>query len=172
MESGIFIDHNYMIEKAKIFASVAHDGQTRRNGEPYISHPTRIAVEAESKGMSKHAIATAYLHDVVEDTLVLPSTIRREFGNKVADMVEELTITISDIEDKDAKLKENIRKMSVECYMLKCLDRIDNLDNATESYCRRTLKIFHERAELDGIGSRVMAKAHLRLYDIKKDFPV
>lgn len=80
-----------LIEKAKAFATKAHEGQTRWGGEPYITHPEAVAKLVEEAGGDEKAIATAWLHDVLEDCDVDPHTIRNEFTFLIWLFVNELT---------------------------------------------------------------------------------
>ncbi|MFF2531293.1 HD domain-containing protein [Brevibacillus sp. NPDC058079] len=77
-----------LIEKARIFATKAHNGQTRKStGAPYIVHPIRVATILEEAEMSPVVIAAGYLHDTVEDTDVTIEAIQFEFGQVVSDLV-------------------------------------------------------------------------------------
>lgn len=76
-----------IVPKALTFAVNAHDGQEDREGHLHIFHSVRVA----SKLREPIAIASALLHDVVEDTQVTNEEIRMEFGNDVADVVAALT---------------------------------------------------------------------------------
>jgi len=79
-----------MKKTAKEYATAAHEGQTRLNGEPYINHPQRVADRAKQHG-PEYAEA-AWLHDVVEDTeATLDDLIRAGFSRSVVDAVEALT---------------------------------------------------------------------------------
>lgn len=80
------------VERARRFASKAHAGQTRWNGEPYILHPQRVVQRLIDNGVtSEPVLQAAYLHDVVEDTGVTLHDIRTSFGEDVADLVSILT---------------------------------------------------------------------------------
>ena len=81
-----------MIEKARRFAEMAHKGQVRKyNGQPYFTHPERVARRLEGLGYGPEMVAAGYLHDVVEDCGVKIEEIRVVFGDKVADLVSGLT---------------------------------------------------------------------------------
>ena len=77
-----------MIEKAIIFATKAHAGITRKGKErPYILHPIEAMTIVGGLTEDKEVLAAAVLHDVVEDTNVMPEDIEREFGTRVKDLV-------------------------------------------------------------------------------------
>ena len=81
-----------LVEKALQFATAAHEGQVRKyTGEPYINHPVEVMriVKTVSDDPAMHA--AALLHDVVEDTDVTIEDIVREFGDDVAQLVDDLT---------------------------------------------------------------------------------
>lgn len=78
-----------IVERAIIFAAQAHSGQTRKDGfTPFILHPAEVASIAAAMTSDNELIAACLLHDVVEDTDATVEDIRREFGDKVASLVE------------------------------------------------------------------------------------
>ena len=79
------------IHAACEFAADAHAGQTRRSGEPYITHPLAVASLVMSWRMDANSVITALLHDVLEDTDVTPATLENNFGKSVCTMVQALT---------------------------------------------------------------------------------
>ena len=81
-----------IIERAYKFAQEAHAGVRRRSGEPYILHPIAVAKIAQKEiGLGSTSICAALLHDVVEDTDYTVEDIERNFGPKIAQLVEGLT---------------------------------------------------------------------------------
>ena len=115
------------------FAQRGHEGQVRKyTGEPYIIHPLRVAV------LSGDPVAV--LHDLIEDTPVTADDLRREFGDEVAILVEELSNPSHDPEHKRkprAERKaidlEHAKKMSPRAKLIKAADRIDNLSDLSEA---------------------------------------
>lgn len=75
------------VELAICLASIAHDGQTDKVGEPYIFHPLRVALSLNSE----EERVVAILHDTVEDTDVELKHIQEDFGHKIADAVDALS---------------------------------------------------------------------------------
>ncbi len=120
-----------LVDKAKLFATKAHDGQVRKyTGVPYIVHPIEVSEIVARHNGSKEMIAAALLHDVVEDTDVTIDEIRNEFGNAVALLVDDLT-DVSKKEDgnravRKAMDREHIAKASAAAMVVKAADMISN----------------------------------------------
>ncbi|MDT3402408.1 RelA/SpoT family protein [Mucilaginibacter terrae] len=123
-----------MIRKAFEMAVESHKDMRRKSGEPYIYHPIAVAqIAAEEIGLGTTSIVCALLHDVVEDTDVSLEDIEREFGKKVAKIIDGLT-KISGVFDTNSSLQaENFRKMlltladDVRVILIKLADRLHNM---------------------------------------------
>ena len=122
-----------IIDTALIFATAAHGavGQRRKyTDEDYIVHPIRVANIVRSYDGSVEQIAAAYLHDVLEDTLVEHYMICDVFGSKVAKLVLELTDISKPSDGNRATRKaidrEHFINASEEAQFVKCADIIDN----------------------------------------------
>ncbi|WP_462266210.1 RelA/SpoT family protein [Mucilaginibacter sp.] len=123
-----------MIRKAFEMALESHKDMRRKSGEPYIYHPIAVAkIAAEEIGLGTTSIVCALLHDVVEDTEVTLEDIEREFGKKVAKIIDGLT-KISGVFDTNSSLQaENFRKMlltladDVRVILIKLADRLHNM---------------------------------------------
>ena len=113
----------------------AHKNQRRKSGEPYIFHPIAVAkIVASQIGLDAVAIASALLHDVVEDTDYTIEDMERLFGNTVAHIVEGLTKISSMSRENDISLQaENFRKLlltmndDVRVILIKIADRLHNM---------------------------------------------
>ncbi len=115
-------------------ANLAHEGQLRKSGEPYIIHPLNVAMLQVELGMDTPSIVAALLHDVVEDTEVSLETVKKKFGAEVSELVDGLTklgaISFSSIAEQQA---ENLRKMllamsnDIRVMIIKLCDRIHNM---------------------------------------------
>lgn len=123
-----------IIEKAYRFGEKAHAGQIRRSGEPYIFHPLSVAGILADLRLDLASIATALLHDVVEDTPVTLEEIKNEFGELIAQLVDGVTkISKMSFRNTHEKQGENIRKMivamgkDVRVLMVKLADRLHNM---------------------------------------------
>jgi len=123
-----------LIRKAFEMALESHKGMRRKSGEPYIYHPIAVAqIAADEIGLGPTSIVCALLHDVVEDTDVSLEDIEREFGKKVALIIDGLT-KISGVFDTNSSLQaENFRKMlltladDVRVILIKLADRLHNM---------------------------------------------
>lgn len=123
-----------MIRKAFEMAVESHKDMRRKSGEPYIYHPIAVAqIAAEEIGLGTTSIVCALLHDVVEDTDMTLEDIEREFGKKVAKIIDGLT-KISGVFDTNSSLQaENFRKMlltladDVRVILIKLADRLHNM---------------------------------------------
>jgi GTP pyrophosphokinase len=125
-----------LIKKAFDVALKAHDGQRRKSGEPYIFHPIAVAkIVAQNIGLGATSIASALLHDTVEDTSITHDDIYNEFGQKISRIVRGLTkIKQLKSDNKDLSLQaENFRKMiltlneDVRVILIKIADRLHNM---------------------------------------------
>ena len=120
-----------LIEHAYRVADKAHEGQTRKSGEPYIIHPIAVAQIIADMGLPDTVIAAALLHDVVEDTEYPLSQLREEFGAEVASFVDGVT-KLDKVSYGDAAQAETVRKMvvamakDIRVLVLKLADRLHN----------------------------------------------
>jgi len=128
-------DDKKMIRKAFDIAVDAHKMQRRKSGEAYIFHPLAVAqIVASEIGLDATSIASALLHDVVEDTEYSLSDIEQMFGETVARIVDGLTKISSLKKDRDVSLQaENFRKMLLtinddpRVIIIKIADRLHNM---------------------------------------------
>ena len=130
------IDKNeeLMVRQAFELAKDAHEGQRRKSGEPYIFHPIAVAkIVANDIGLGGVAIASALLHDVVEDTEVTHEEIYERFGEKISRIVRGLT-KIQKLQGENISIQaENFRKMiltlndDVRVILIKLADRLHNM---------------------------------------------
>src|SRR5919199_361270 len=123
-----------LLRRAYFFSAREHKGQTRASGEPYLVHPLEVANILADMKLDEVSVATGLLHDVVEDTLVEPQTIREYFGEEVAHLVEGLTkIAQISSQSKEVQQAENVRKMllamvdDVRVVLVKLADRLHNM---------------------------------------------
>ena len=123
-----------LVQEAFNVALEAHKHQRRKSGEPYICHPIAVAeIVSTEIGLGSTSVASALLHDVVEDTSISLKTIRVRFGDKIAEIVDGMT-KISVIKDKYVSTQaENFRKMiltlsnDVRVVLIKIADRLHNM---------------------------------------------
>lgn len=124
------------VKKAYEFAAKKHELQKRKTGEPYIMHALRVARFVSSWGFESDVIASALLHDTVEDCNVTIEEIENLFDSNIAEMVDALTSLDKELENIDNLSKEQIdnlsdiklkEKMTEKALFIKAADRLDNL---------------------------------------------
>jgi RelA/SpoT family (p)ppGpp synthetase len=150
-----------MLERAFLFGEAAHAPQKRANGEPYFVHPIAVANLLADLRLDDATIATALLHDVVEDTDATLQGLASEFGNEIADLVAGVT-KLSEIERREAVLNtreqaqaENFRKLilavaqDARVLLVKLADRLHNMrtlgnlsDERRERIARETMEVY------------------------------
>ena len=122
------------VNKAFNFALEAHQNQKREEGVPYIIHPVAVAKILTDLKLDSATITTGLLHDTIEDTKVTYESVKKEFGEEVANLVEGVT-KISALENKassDSKA-ENFRKLilatskDIRVLLVKLADRLHNM---------------------------------------------
>ncbi|MGW8179905.1 MAG: RelA/SpoT family protein, partial [bacterium] len=124
-----------LIEKAFNYANEAHRDMYRNSGEPYIIHPIHVArIVNQEIGLGSRSVAAALLHDVVEDTDVTLEDITREFGQKIASLIDGLTKISGTYNKESHSLQaENFRKMlmtlsdDIRVILIKIADRLHNM---------------------------------------------
>ena len=131
--------NNYNIAKitdAYEYASMLHEGQWRKSGDAYISHPIAVAEIVATLGLDSDSICAALLHDTVEDCAEKTNLkeIEKRFGADVALLVDGLTkIVVLEVEDKEEAHIETLRKMllamsrDVRVIFIKLCDRLHNM---------------------------------------------
>jgi len=162
-----------LIDKAFQLANKAHWNMRRRSGEPYILHPIAVAkIVNQEIGLGAKSIAVALLHDVVEDTEYTVEDVEKDFGPKVASLIDGLT-KISGTYNKEASSSlqaENFRKMlltlsdDLRVILIKIADRLHNM---------RTLDSMPEHKKMKVAGETIYLYAplanRLGLYAIKTE---
>lgn len=137
------------------YAAAAHADQTRRTGEPYITHPVAVACILAKLHMDLPTLLAALLHDVVEDTGVTITEISKKFGKQVAALVEGLT-KLDKIEFQSATQAqaENFRKMllamsqDVRVILVKLADRLHNMQTLDVMNAQKQKRIARETLEI------------------------
>ena len=154
-----------LMQKAYVFSAKVHEGQERLSGEPYLVHPLEVAGILGELRMDDVTIASALLHDTLEDTLTTREEIERIFGEKVAFIVDGLT-KIARIEFTSARERqaENFRKMliamskDIRILLIKLADRLHNMrtlehleEEAAHRIAQETMEIYVPLAHRLGI---------------------
>lgn len=122
------------IYKAYLMAAEAHDGQRRKSGEAYISHPLAVARIVAELNMDTSSIMAALLHDVLEDTSISREQMAAQFSDEIAEMVEGLSkLTNLEVGSKAEAQAENFSKMflamvnDIRVIIIKLSDRLHNM---------------------------------------------
>ena len=122
------------IKKAVNFADKAHEGQFRKSGEPFITHPVNVGLILVSLKMDVDTVIAGLLHDVVEDCDIPLSEVKKKFGNNVGHLVDGVTKLLQlDEKMKDQSQAEHFQKMAlataedVRVVIIKLADRLHNL---------------------------------------------
>src|SRR3954453_22797546 len=120
-----------VIERAYAVAERAHDGQMRKRGEAYITHPLAVTTILAELGMTPPTLAAALLHDTVEDTAYGLDELRRDFGDEIAMLVDGVT-KLDKVTYGEAAQAETVRKMviamarDIRVLVIKLADRLHN----------------------------------------------
>ena len=131
--SGVEMDMG-RIRAAYDMARLAHSGQLRRDGSPYVTHCVAAADISVDMGLDEDSVVAALLHDVIEDTQLTHHDIARQFGEPVANIVEGVTkLTRVQYTSKEDEQMENLRKMlmamakDIRVILIKIADRLHNM---------------------------------------------
>ncbi|MTV25513.1 bifunctional (p)ppGpp synthetase/guanosine-3',5'-bis(diphosphate) 3'-pyrophosphohydrolase [Nitriliruptoraceae bacterium ZYF776] len=123
------------VVRAYRYADTMHEGQKRRSGEAYITHPVAVATELAMLGLGTPTLIAALLHDVVEDTAASLDDIRSGFGDEVAHLVDGVTkLDRLRVESKEQQQAETLRKMflamakDIRVLVIKLADRLHNME--------------------------------------------
>ncbi|MFD1719161.1 RelA/SpoT family protein [Georgenia deserti] len=146
-------------------AERAHQGQLRKSGDPYITHPVAVATILAELGMTPPTLAAALLHDTVEDTDYPLSELRREFGDEIALLVDGVT-KLDKVTYGDAAQAETVRKMvvamakDIRVLVIKLADRLHNARTwkyvsaaSAQRKARETLEIYAPLAHRLGMNT-------------------
>lgn len=123
-----------LVERAYQFSKSAHEGQYRKSGDPYISHPLAVAKLLAQWHLDAQALSAALLHDVVEDTPATGDQIAEQFGKPVAELVDGVSkLDRIEFQTEAHAQGENFRKMllamarDMRVILIKLADRLHNM---------------------------------------------
>ena len=122
------LDFN-LINKAIYFAKKYHDGQLRKSGEPFYTHPLEVAYMISDYNLKTDVITASILHDIIEDTEVTVRMIQDTFGQRISEMVDRLTrdrpdgskLSVGEI------LNNSYQEKDREVLLIKLFDRLHNM---------------------------------------------
>jgi len=122
------------VRRAYFYAEQAHDGQFRRSGEAYVTHPLAVAGILADMRLDHHGLMAAMLHDVIEDTGIAKEAISQQFGETVAELVDGVSkLSKMDSRSKAEAQAENFQKMAlamsrdIRVILVKLADRLHNM---------------------------------------------
>jgi GTP pyrophosphokinase len=143
------------IERAYLLAERAHAGQTRKSGDPFITHPVSVAMILAHFGLDETTISAALLHDAVEDTTLSLVDVEAEMGYDVAQLIDGVT-KLERIKFRSAEQSraENLRKMivatakDVRVLLIKIADRLHNMRTLAPLKPEKRVLIARETLEI------------------------
>jgi len=179
------------VRRAYEIGAHAHSGQTRKSGEPYITHPVAVAGILVDLGVDAETIIAAILHDTLEDTLLSREELEREFGAAVAEMVDGVTkLDKVQFKSRQEAAAESFRKMllamarDLRVILIKLADRLHNMRtigsmalDSRRRIARETLDIYAPiaqrlgmnqfKAELQDLGFRALYPDRHRIIEAR-----
>ncbi|MBV1871710.1 MAG: bifunctional GTP diphosphokinase/guanosine-3',5'-bis pyrophosphate 3'-pyrophosphohydrolase [Gammaproteobacteria bacterium] len=148
-------DHTLQITEAYYFAERHHEGQFRRSGEPYITHPLAVAYILSDMHMDHQSLMAALLHDVIEDTDATKEEVADRFGSVVAELVDGVSkISQMKFESRAIAQAENFRKMvlamtqDIRVILVKLSDRLHNMRTLDVLQPKKRRRIATETLEI------------------------
>jgi Guanosine polyphosphate pyrophosphohydrolases/synthetases len=175
-------EHLQVVRRAWEVGAAAHAGQTRKSGEPYITHPVAVAGVLAELGLDVEALVAAILHDTIEDTPLTREQLAAQFGEAVADIVEGVTkLDKLKFRDRQEAAAESFRKMllamsrDLRVIMIKLADRLHNMrtlgaqsTEARQRIALETLEIYAPIAQRLGMN---LVKSELQNHGFKALYP-
>ena len=173
-----------MLNRAYDFAKRAHANQKRASGEEYFIHPCTVAQILMDLGLDSATVAAAFLHDVIEDTSVSESDIKKEFGEEVLELVLGVTkLDKIQFTSKEEEQAENFRKIfvamakDIRVIIIKLADRLHNMRSLNflsferqQRMARETLDVYAPLAHRLGISQVKCELEDLCLKYLEPDF--
>ena len=148
-------DQVNLVRRAYFFAEQAHDGQRRRSGEAYVTHPLAVANILADMHMDHQSLMAAMLHDVIEDTGIPKEALIAQFGETVAELVDGVgKLTQMNFETKAEAQAENFQKMAramardIRVILVKLADRLHNMRTLEVLASEKRRRIAKETLEI------------------------
>jgi len=123
-----------LVRRAYYYSEQAHDGQIRRSGEPYVTHPLAVAGVLADMRMDYQSLSAALLHDVIEDTGISKEALAEQFGEAVAELVDGVSkLSQFESSSRAEAQAENFQKMAmamardIRVILVKLADRLHNM---------------------------------------------
>ena len=173
-----------LINRAYVFSMKAHGTQVRASGDPYFSHPIEVAGILTDLKLDDETIATAILHDTIEDTLTTAEEIERLFGPNVARLVDGVTkLSKIEAQSENERAAENLRKFllalsgDIRVLLVKLADRLHNMrtlhhvpaEDKRRRIAKETMDIYAPLAERIGMYEIMNEMQTLAFREIEPD---
>jgi len=143
------------LQSAYDFSALAHEGQFRMTGEPYVSHPVAVAQILTEWHLDSQALSAALLHDVMEDTNVTKAELAEKFGKMVAELVDGVSkLDRIEFQSHEQAQAENFRKMvlamtrDVRVILIKLADRLHNMRTLDAMNPKKRVRIARETLDI------------------------
>src|SRR6201994_3196502 len=173
-----------LLNRAYVFSMQAHGAQKRASGDPYFSHPIEVAGILTDLQLDDETIATAILHDTIEDTLATAEQIEKSFGASVARLVDGVTkLSKIEAQTENERAAENLRKFllamssDIRVLLVKLADRLHNMrtlhhipvEAKRRRIARETMDIYAPLAERIGMYEMMTEMQSLAFKEIEPD---
>jgi guanosine-3',5'-bis(diphosphate) 3'-pyrophosphohydrolase len=149
------LDQIKQVRRAYYYAEQAHEGQNRRSGEAYVTHPLAVATILSEMHMDAQSLMAAMLHDVIEDTSVTKQGLSDQFGDVVAELVDGVSkLTRIEFQSKAEQQAENFQKMAlamakdIRVILVKLADRLHNMRTLGVMPAEKRRRIARETLEI------------------------
>ena len=144
-----------LLRRAYDYGAHMHEGQVRRSGDPYFTHPVEVAGLLTEQRLDDATIVTALLHDTIEDTRSTYAEIESRFGREVAELVDGVTkLTNLELTSSETKQAENFRKLfmamskDLRVILVKLTDRLHNMRTIRHMTTAKQAQKAHETMEI------------------------
>ena len=144
-----------LIRAAYDYGMEMHEGQFRRSGEPYFSHPVAVAAILTEMHLDDATIVTALLHDTIEDTRSTYAEVQGRFGTEIAELVDGVTkLTNLQLSSSETKQAENFRKLffamskDLRVILVKLADRLHNMRTIKSMSPEKQVQKAHETMDI------------------------
>lgn len=143
------------VKRAYYYAEQAHEGQRRRSGEPYVTHPLAVAGILADMHMDHQSLMAAMLHDVIEDTSISKATLGEQFSDTVAELVDGVSkLTQMESQTRAEAQADNFQKMAlamakdIRVILVKLADRLHNMRTLSVLKTEKRQRIARETLDM------------------------
>jgi RelA/SpoT family (p)ppGpp synthetase len=173
-----------LLNRAYVFSMKAHGTQKRASGDPYFSHPIEVAGILTDLKLDYETIATAILHDTIEDTVATPDEVEKLFGKNIARLVDGVTkLSKIEAQSENERAAENLRKFllalsdDIRVLLVKLADRLHNMrtlhhvksEEKRRRIAKETMDIYAPLAERIGMYEIMQEMQQLAFQQLEPD---